>query len=103
MLVCPGSPLLDSSWTSCWSAPDILKRGPCSWMSTTTGRASLLFYMEHAVMDGRLAQRGEHQVVSTRMQFVEVRSDGRSRTRALLLISTAGLHLRPRDRARHGA
>ena len=78
MLVCPGSPLLDSTLDLVLERHrDILKRGAVLVDEHDDGDVPrLLFYMEHAVMDGRLAQRGEHQVVSTRMQFVEVRPDG---------------------------
>ena len=78
LLVCPGSPLLDSTIDLVLERHrDVLKRGAVlvdEQDESETPR--LLFYMEHAVVDGRLTQRNEPQVVSTRMQFVEVRPDG---------------------------
>jgi len=38
--------------------------------------ARLLFYLEHAVVDRRLTRRGEPQVVSKRLCFIEARPDG---------------------------
>ncbi len=78
LLVCPGSPLLDATLDLILERHrDILKRGAVLVDDQDDGeRPRLLFYLEHAVVDGRMAQRGEHQVVSTRMQFVDVRPNG---------------------------
>jgi len=56
---------------------EVLKRGAVLIDENDAGdQPRLLFYLEHSVVDGRVTGHGEHQVISTRMQFVDVRSDG---------------------------
>ena len=78
LLVCPGSPLLDATLDLVLERHrDILKRGAVLVDEHDDGlEPRLLFYLEHSVVDGRVVRKGEHQVVSTRMQFVEVRPNG---------------------------
>jgi superfamily II DNA or RNA helicase len=77
-LVCPGSPLLDATIDLVLERHrEVLKRGSVLVDEHDEGETPrLLFYLEHAVQDGRLAVRGQQQVVSTRMQFVETRPEG---------------------------
>ena len=77
-LVCPGTPLLDATIDLVLERHrDILKRGAVLVDEHDPGETPrLLFYLEHAVIDGRKTRRGDFQAVSTRMQFVEVRPDG---------------------------
>jgi len=78
MLVCPGNPLLDSTIDLVMERyGEVLKRGAVLIDENDAGdQPRLLFYLEHSVVDGRVTGHGEHQVISTRMQFVDVRSDG---------------------------
>ncbi|HNU69692.1 MAG TPA: helicase-related protein, partial [Myxococcota bacterium] len=78
MLVCPGNPLLDSTIDLVLERyGEILKRGAVLVDDNDDGDLPrLLFYLEHSVVDGRVNGRGEHQVISTRMQFVDVQPDG---------------------------
>jgi len=77
-LVCPGSPLLDASIDLVLERHrDILKQGAVLVDEHDEGETPrLLFYLKHAIIDGRMARRGEQQVVSKRLCFAEVRPDG---------------------------
>jgi len=77
-LVCPGSPLLDATIDLVLERHrDILKRGAVLVDENDPGETPrLLFYLEHAVTDGRYTRRNELQVVSQRLCFAEVRPDG---------------------------
>lgn len=78
MLVCPGNPLLDTTIDLVLEQHrGLLKKGAVlidEHDGGTTPR--LLFYLEHAVQDGRKLRNGNFQVVSQRLQFVEVGADG---------------------------
>ena len=77
-LVCPGSPLLDATIDLVLERHrDVLKRGAVLIDELDTSETPrLLFYLEHSVIDGRLSRRGEHNVVSKRLCFVETRPNG---------------------------
>ncbi|MDY0062452.1 MAG: helicase-related protein [Myxococcota bacterium] len=78
LLVCPGSPLLDATIDLVLERHrDILERGAVLVDEHDPGETPrLLFYLEHAITDGRYTRKNEMQVVSQRMCFVEVRPDG---------------------------
>ncbi|MEI7894189.1 MAG: DEAD/DEAH box helicase, partial [Myxococcales bacterium] len=80
-LDCPGSPLLDAT-TSCIldEHVDLLKRGAVLVDEADDGvSARLLFTLEHVVQDGRKGRQGTYNVVSQRLEFVEVGPDLRFR------------------------
>ena len=77
-LICPGNPILESTIDLVLERyGELMKRGA---VLVDGGDASesprLLFYLEHGVQDGRRNRRGEPLTISTRLQFVEVGSDG---------------------------
>ena len=77
--VCPGHPLLDATMDLVLERHrDLLKRGAVLVDERDDGAAPrALFYLEHAVQDGRVGREGRQQVVSQRLQFVEIdESDG---------------------------
>jgi superfamily II DNA or RNA helicase len=78
LLICPGSPLLDSTIDLTLERHrDILKRGAVLVDEQDDGEsARLLFYLDHSVIDGRLIRGRDHQVVSRKLCFIEVRQDG---------------------------
>lgn len=80
-LVCPGSPLLDSTIDLVLERHrDVLKQGAVLVDEHDFSEAPrLLFYLQHDVVDGRVTTRREHHVVSRRLSFVEVGSDGQFR------------------------
>lgn len=80
-LVCPGSPLLEAT-ISCTldEHVDLLKRGAVLVDENDPGTAPrLLFTLEHVVQDGRKGRHGTYNVVSQRLEFVEVGPDGNFR------------------------
>ncbi len=80
-LVCPGSPLLEAT-ISCTldDHVDLLKRGAILVDDADDGLTPrLLFTLEHVVQDGRKGRHGLHNVVSQRLEFVEVGPDGNFR------------------------
>ncbi len=79
--LCPGHPLLDATLDLVLERHrDLLKQG-AALVDETDGGAALrvLFYLEHAVQDGRTDRDGRQRVVSQRLQFVEVDESGRIR------------------------
>ena len=76
--VCPGHPLLDATIDLMLERyRDLMKRGAVLLDEADDGEAlRALFYLEHAVQDGRTSRTGEQQVISQRLQFVEVREHG---------------------------
>ncbi len=80
-LVCPGSPLLDSTIDLVLERHrDILKQGAVLVdENDLTQTPRLLFYLQHDVVDGRLTNRREHHVVSGRLAFLEVGPEGQFR------------------------
>ena len=79
--VCPGHPCSTRRWT--WVLERhraLLKRGAVLVDETDDGAAPrALFYLEHAVQDGRVGRNGRQQAVSQRLQFVEIDASGRTR------------------------
>jgi hypothetical protein len=76
-LVCPGSSLLEST-ISCTldQHVDVLKRGTILIDDNDQGTAPrLLFTVEHVIRDGRKGRRGTYNVVSQRLEFIEVGPD----------------------------
>ena len=77
-LICPGSPLLAAT-ISCTldDHVDLLKRGAVLVDEGDDGTTPrLLFTLEHEVKDGRKGRHGSYNVVSQRLEFVEVGPDG---------------------------
>lgn len=76
-LICPGTPILEAT-ISCTldEHVDLLKRGA---VLVDEGDPSecprLLFTLEHVVQDGRKGRHGTYNVVSQRLEFVEVGAD----------------------------
>ena len=79
--VCPGHPLLDAVIDLTLERHrDLLKRGAVLVDERDGGdRPHVLFYLEHAIQDASLTRSGERRVVSKRMLYVELDSDGVTR------------------------
>ena len=77
-LLCPGSPLLDATIDMVLERHgEVLKRGAVLVDETDEGeQPRLVFYLEHAVQDGRRVRDGKFLVVSQELLFVDVGSDG---------------------------
>ena len=77
-LICPGSPLLSATIDLILERhSSLLKRGAVLVDEADMGTTPrLLFYLEHAVQDGRRGRSGDLLVISKRMHFVEVGPDG---------------------------
>ncbi len=89
-LIAPGSPLLSSTIDLVMERHgELLKRGAVLVDETDPGdQPRLLFYVEHAVQDGRRGRSGELLVISKRMHFVEVRrEDGGERVEGSSLLA----------------
>ncbi|MHC4342894.1 MAG: protein NO VEIN domain-containing protein, partial [Planctomycetota bacterium] len=76
--VCPGHPLLNATMDLVLERHrDLMKRGATLVDEADEGdNLRVLFYLEHAVQDGRTGRDGQQQVVSQRLQFVELGADG---------------------------
>jgi superfamily II DNA or RNA helicase len=76
--LCPGHPLLDATVDLVLERHrDLMKRGAVLVDEADDGeQVRALFYLEHAVQDGRMARASQQLVVSQRLQFVEVASAG---------------------------
>ncbi len=79
--ICPGTPLLDSTI-------DIILERYRSYLKQGAilvddhdpeEEVRGLFYLEHAVQDGRLDRSGDRRIVSRQLQFVEIDSKGKPR------------------------
>ncbi len=79
--VCPGHPLLDATIDLLLERDrDVLKRGAVLVDPTdTSDRVRMLFFLEHALQDGRLNRDGTRRIVSKRLQFMEIDRDGNVR------------------------
>ena len=79
--LCPGHPLLDSTIDLILERyRDLLKRGAVLVNDADEGEdIRALFYLEHAVQDGRQTRQGEQMIVSERLQFVELDETGKVR------------------------
>lgn len=80
-LICPGSPLLDSTIDLVLERHrEVLKRGAVLVDENDLAEdPRLLFYLDHGVQDGRRGRTGQFLVISQQLQFVEVGQDGRFR------------------------
>ncbi|MCY1060709.1 helicase-related protein [Nannocystis sp. SCPEA4] len=78
LLVCPGNPLLDTTIDLVLEQHRGLLKQGAVLIDENDGseQPRLLFYLEHAVQDGRKGRGGTFQVISQRLQFVEVGPDG---------------------------
>ena len=81
-LICPGSPLLDATIDLVLERHgELMKRGAVLLDETDPSETPrLLFYLDHAVHDGRRDRTGEPLTISRRLQFIEVRPDGNYRS-----------------------
>ncbi len=79
--VCPGHPLLDAVVDLTLERNrDLLKRGTVLVDERDPGTSPrVLFYLEHAIQDAGLTRTGERRVVSKRMLYVEMDSEGDTR------------------------
>ncbi|EKP95441.1 DNA/RNA helicase, superfamily II, SNF2 family [Thermaerobacter subterraneus DSM 13965] len=79
--VCPGHPLLDATIDVILERyRPLLKQGAVLVDERDEGETPRwLFYLEHAIRDGRVDGEGRVRVVSRRLQFVEIDADGRAR------------------------
>lgn len=78
--VCPGHPLLDSvSDLVLEHHRDLLRQGAILVDDRDQGDAlRALFYLEHAIRDGRPDASGDRRVISRRLQFVELTEAGQT-------------------------
>ena len=76
--LCPGHPLLDATVDLVLERyRDIMRRGTILVNEADDGEEiHMLFYLEHAVQDGRLTHGGQQQIVSQRLQFIEINAGG---------------------------
>ncbi|MEI7578367.1 MAG: DUF3883 domain-containing protein, partial [Armatimonadota bacterium] len=59
---------------------DLLKRGAVLVDESDTGtQPRVLFYLEHAIQDGSFTKSGERRVVSKRLLYVEIDSEGQTK------------------------
>ena len=79
--VCPGHPLLDAVIDLTLERHrDLLKRGAVLVDERDEGdRPHVLFYLEHSIQDASLTRSGDRRIVSKRMLYVELDSDGVTR------------------------
>jgi hypothetical protein len=76
--LCPGHALLDATVNLILERyRDLMKRGALLVDDDYDGQdIRALFYLEHAVQDGRIARGGGQPVVSQRLQFIEIDQAG---------------------------
>ena len=79
--VCPGHPLLDAvTDLTLERHRDLLRRGAVLVDERDTGLTPrVLFFLEHAIQDASLTRNGERRVVSKRLLFVDIDSEGTAR------------------------
>ena len=77
-LICPGSPLLDATIDVVLGRDsDVLKQGAVLVDPNDAGtEPRILFYLQHAIRDGRRNRHGLFHTISEKMQFIEVGKDG---------------------------
>lgn len=80
--VCPGHPLLDAAIDLMLERHrDLLKQGAVLVDERDPGEEPrALFYLEHSIQDARTEKDGTRQVVSRRLQFVELDRAGQAHT-----------------------
>jgi len=76
--ICPGHPLLDATIDLVLERyRELLKQGALLVDEADDGEnLRLLFYLEHAVQDGRVNKNGIQTIVSQQLQFVEIDQTG---------------------------
>ena len=76
--VCPGHPLLDATLDLILERHrNLLKQGAILVDPyQQSDEIRVLFYLEHAIQDGRVRSDGNRWIVSRQMQFVEINSNG---------------------------
>ena len=76
--VCPGHPLLEAvSDLTLEQHRELLRQGAILVDDNDSGtELRALFYLEHAIRDGKADMHGERRVVSRRLQFVELTASG---------------------------
>ena len=76
--VSPGHQLLDATIGLVLEQnADLLRQGTVLVDEQDTGTdPRVMFYLEHAIQDARQTEFGDHQQISRRMLYVEVRADG---------------------------
>ena len=79
--LCPGHPLLDATVDLVLERyRDLMKRGAVLVNEADESEdIRALFYLEHAVQDGRMTRSGQQQVVSQRLQFIEIDAGAQTR------------------------
>jgi len=79
--ICPGHPLLDAVLDLTLERNrDLLRRGTVLVDDRDTGtKPRTLFYIEHAIQDGKVLPSGERRTVSRRLLYVEMNADGEMR------------------------
>src|ERR1019366_8039414 len=79
--VCPGHPLLGATIDLVLERNrDLLRRGTLLIDPDDSGdSARALFYLEHAIQDGRMDNAGNRRIISRQLQFVEVDAAGATR------------------------
>ena len=79
--VCPGHPLLDATMDLVLERHrDLLRQGAALVDDTDPGeQLRVLFFLEHAVQDGRVDRDGRQLEISRRLQFIEVDANGHVR------------------------
>ena len=80
--VCPGHPLLDATLDLILDRHrNLLKQGAVLVdPNASNDQVRVLFYLEHAIQDGRMLGDGKRQTISRQMQFVEINTDGTVKT-----------------------
>ena len=75
--VCPGHPLLDATLNLILERNSALLKQGAVLVNPhdQSDKVRLLFYLEHAIQDGRIDRDGKRWTVSRQMQFVEIDSD----------------------------
>lgn len=75
--VCPGHPLLDATLSAILERHrNLLKQGTILIdPNEQSNEVRVLFYLEHAIQDGRVRDDGNRYIVSRQMQFVEINRD----------------------------
>lgn len=79
--LCPGHPLLDATIDLTLERNrDLLRRGSVLIDETDEGdQPRVMFYLEHSVQDGSLIRTGDRRVISKRLLYVEIDSNGMAR------------------------
>jgi superfamily II DNA or RNA helicase len=77
----PGHPLLDSTLDLTLERHrDLLRRGAILVDDSDDGdQPRVMFYLEHSLQDGSLTRNGERRIISKRLLYVEIDSEGKTR------------------------